>query len=316
MNKNIIIVLTLLALMISVFASGCTDQSGEDTTIEEEKLVVAVSILPQQEFVEKIAGNNINVVVLIPPGASPATHEPTAGQLREVADAKAYFTVGSGLPFENVWLDKIKTVNYDMRIFDCSEGITIMEMHEEEEEHHDMEIGEEDMEEKDTHEHGGLDPHIWTSPLNAKIMVENTYLGLIEIDPANKETYLQNKEAYLKELDEADQRIRATLGEEDGSFMTYHPSWNYFATEYGLDMITIEEEGKEPSPKDMQRLIDEAKEKNISVIFVQAQFSTQSAKAIADAIDGQVVTVDPLAKDYINNLDNIAEAFSQSIIKE
>jgi zinc transport system substrate-binding protein len=311
MNRKIMIILTLFAVMTSIFVSGCTNQIGEDDIQESEKLTVAVSILPQQEFVEMIAGDNVNVVVLIPPGASPATHEPTAGQLREVADAKAYFTVGSGLPFENVWIDKIRTVNNEMLIVDCSEGITIMEMHEAEEDH------EEEVEpEEDGHAHEGVDPHIWTSPLNAKIMVENTYLGLVEIDPDNKDFYLQNKEAYLQELDEADTRIRVTLGEEGGSFMTYHPSWNYFANEYGLEMITIEEEGKEPSPKDMQRLIDEAKDRNISVIFVQAQFSTQSAEAIASAIDGEVVTIDPLAKDYINNLDTIAEAFSQSMTKE
>ncbi|MGM0770444.1 MAG: metal ABC transporter solute-binding protein, Zn/Mn family [Halobacteriota archaeon] len=311
MNKNIIIILTLFTLLASAFVSGCTDNSIEDAVSEDDRIVVAVSILPQQEFVEKIAGNKVNVVVLIPPGASPATHEPTAGQLREVADAKAYFTVGSGLPFEKVWLDKIKTVNNEMFIVDCSEGIKIIEIHGEEEENHEVEPAE-----NEEHDHEGVDPHIWTTPINAKIMVENTYLGLVRIDPDNKETYLHNKEAYLKELDEVDSRIRETLGEEGGSFMTYHPSWNYFATEYGLDMITIEEEGKEPSPKDMQRLIDEAKEKNISVIFVQAQFSTQSAKAIADAIGGEVVTVDPLAKDYINNLDTIARAFSQGMTKE
>ncbi|WP_445474504.1 metal ABC transporter solute-binding protein, Zn/Mn family [Methanococcoides methylutens] len=308
MNRNIKLILSLFTLLAAVSMSGCIDQTEENAS-QDETIAVAVSILPQQEFVEKIAGDKVNVIVLIPPGASPATHEPTAGQLRDVADAKAYFTVGSGLPFENVWLEKIETVNENMLIVDCSEGITIMEMHEEE---HENEV---EVEEND-HDHGGLDPHIWTSPVNAKIMVENTYLGLIEIDPDNSELYLQNKEAYLKELDDADARIRSTLGEEGGSFMTYHPSWNYFATEYGLEMITIEEEGKEPSPRDMQRLIDEAEEKNIRVIFVQAQFSTQSAEAIASAINGEVVTVDPLAKDYIDNLDIITEAFSQGITKE
>ncbi|WP_440951445.1 metal ABC transporter solute-binding protein, Zn/Mn family [Methanococcoides sp. FTZ1] len=313
MNRNITITLAVLILMASISISGCTDQPAEDSNQQSEKLVVAVSILPQQEFVEKIAGDTVNVVVLIPPGASPATHEPTAGQLREVADAEAYFIVGSGLPFENVWLDKIRTVNSEMLIFDCSEGIAIMETHEENEAEYEDHSAEE---EGEAHDHGGVDPHIWTSPLNAKIMVENTYQGLIEIDPDNKELYLKNKEAYLQELEEADARIRESFGDEGGSFMTYHPSWSYFAAEYGLDMITIEEEGKEPSPKDMQRLIDEAEEKNISVIFVQAQFSTQSAQAIASAIGGEVVTVDPLAKDYIDNLNSITEAFSRGIAKE
>ena len=193
MNRNIMIILAILILMASIFISGCTDQTEEDNNQQSEKLVVAVSILPQQEFVEKIAGDKVNVVVLIPPGASPATHEPTAGQLREVADAKAYFIVGSGLPFENVWLDKIKAVNSEMRIFDCSKGIIIMETQEEEEAGHEVHSVEE---EGEIHDHGGVDPHIWTSPINAMIMVENTYQGLIEIDPDNKELYLQNKEAF------------------------------------------------------------------------------------------------------------------------
>ncbi|KGK97817.1 zinc ABC transporter substrate-binding protein [Methanococcoides methylutens] len=312
MNRNIKLILGIFTLLVAISTSGCIDQTEENSS-QDDAIVVAVSILPQQEFVDKIAGDRVNVVVLIPPGASPATHEPTAGQLRDVADARAYFTVGSGLPFENVWLEKIETVNEDMLIVDCSEGIQIIEMHEEE---HEEEQNAEEGEAEAGHDHGGVDPHVWTSPMNAKIMVENTYLGLIEIDPDNSEFYLQNKKAYLKELDEADARIRDTLGEEGGSFMTYHPSWNYFATEYGLDMITIEEEGKEPSPRDMQRLIDEAEEKNIKVIFVQAQFSTQSAEAIASEIGGEVVTVDPLAKDYIDNLDIITEAFSHGITKE
>jgi len=295
-------ILTLIMLIATLSAAGCID-NGEGAS-GEDRIIVAVSILPQQEFVEKIAGDNVDTVLMIPPGASPATHEPSPGQLRELTKARAYFIVGSELPFEEVWLGKIEGINEDL-----SKGIDMIDT---ETEVHD---GEENtyLEDRD-HAHEGSDPHVWTSPINAKMMVENTYLGLIEIDPENKDIYLKNKENYLKELDDADAMIREKLMEgEERSFMTYHPSWGYFAAEYGLDMITIENEGKEPSPKDMQRVIDKAKEKNIKTIFVQAQFSKQSAETIASAIDGKVVVVDPLAKDYVGNLEIISEAFSEGL---
>jgi len=308
-------ILTLIMLIATLSAAGCID-NGEVAS-GEDRIIVAVSILPQQEFVEKIAGDNVDTILMIPPGASPATHELSPGQLRELTKARAYFIVGSELPFEQVWLKKIEGINEDMLIVDCSKGIDIIDTETDEhggEENTRLEDSDENIQKDGDHAHEGSDPHVWTSPINAKIMVENTYLGLIEIDPENKDIYLKNKESYLKELDEADSMIREKLMEgEERSFMTYHPSWGYFAAEYGLDMITIENEGKEPSPQDMQRVIDKAKEKNIKTIFVQAQFSKQSAETIASAIDGKVVVVDPLAKDYVGNLEIISEAFSEGL---
>ena len=303
-------ILTLIMLIATLSAAGCID-NGEGAS-GEDRMIVAVSILPQQEFVEKIAGDNVATILMIPPGASPATHEPSPGQLRELTKASAYFIVGSELPFEEVWLGKIEGINEDMLIVDCSKGINIIDTETEENTH--LEDSDENLQKDGDHAHEGSDPHVWTSPINAKMMVENTYLGLIEIDPENKDLYLKNKENYLKELDEADAMIREKLMEGEGrSFMTYHPSWGYFAAEYGLDMITIENEGKEPSPQDMQRIIDKATEKNIRTIFVQAQFSKQSAETIASAIGGKVVVVDPLAKDYVGNLEIISEAFSEGL---
>ncbi|ABE51954.1 metal ABC transporter solute-binding protein, Zn/Mn family [Methanococcoides burtonii] len=303
-------ILTLIMLIFTLSATGCIDNGGSASG--DDRIIVAVSILPQQEFVEKIAGDNVETILMIPPGASPATYEPSPGQLRELTKARAFFIVGSGLPFEEVWLGKIEGINKDMLIVDCSKGINIIGTETEENTH--LKNIDENFQEDGDHAHEGSDPHIWTSPINAKMMVENTYLGLIEIDPENKDIYLNNKENYLKELDDADAMIREKLMEgEERSFMTYHPSWGYFAAEYGLDMITIENEGKEPSPQDMQRVIDKAKEKNIRTIFVQAQFSKQSAETIASAIDGKVVVVDPLAKDYVGNLEIITEAFSEGM---
>ncbi|RLI89650.1 MAG: zinc ABC transporter substrate-binding protein, partial [Candidatus Altiarchaeales archaeon] len=126
-----------------------------------ERLGVVVTILPQADFVKKVGGSRVRVTVMVPPGASPHTYEPTPGQLMETSKAKIYFKVGSGVEFENVWMDRIRAINPDMVIIDGSEGITKREG----------------------------DPHIWNSPINAKKMVENIYNGLIRVDPANADEY-------------------------------------------------------------------------------------------------------------------------------
>ena len=145
-------------------------------------------------------------------------------------------------------------------------------------------------------------------------MVEHIYEGLVEVDPENEEVYLENKNDYIAELDELDEEIKTILsGKEGNSFMVYHPAWGYFAEQYNLTQVPVEIEGKEPSVKDMQNVIDLAREKDIKVIFVQTGFSTVSAEAIATEIDGEVVEVDPLAKNYIDNLSKVAIAFEKGL---
>jgi len=205
----------------------------------QEKLIVMVSILPQADFVEQVGGDKVEVIVMISPGASPATYEPTASQLKAVSSAKMYAKVGSGLPFEEVWLDKIGSANPDMLLVDTSEGITLIAM---EEHHHDEEISGDDSDKR------GMDPHIWLSPGNAKILVQNICDGLVLIDPANKTYYEQNKEHYIHDLEALHLDINESLsGFENRTFMVFHPSWGYFARDYNLTMIAVETEGKEPS---------------------------------------------------------------------
>ncbi|MBN2109766.1 MAG: zinc ABC transporter substrate-binding protein [Methanosarcinaceae archaeon] len=308
MNRRKLVSVVFILICIA-FAGGCVDEQ-EVSSPSGEDLVVVVSILPEAEFVEQVAGDHVDVTVMVPPGADPHSYEVTTGQLKELNDADMYVKVGSGLSFETVWMDRLIAVNPDMLVVDASEGIQLRAM-----ESHSHDAYEEDHEVGNDHENtGSWDPHIWTSPQNAKIMVENIYEGLVEVDPGNAETYTHNRDAYIAELDAADANIREVLaGHEGSSFIVYHPAWGYFADEYGLEQISVEIEGKEPSVKDMQRLIDTAKEKGIKVIFVQLGFSTTSTQAIADEIGGEVVEVDPLAKDYIANLANVTAAFEKGL---
>ncbi|WMW24241.1 zinc ABC transporter substrate-binding protein [Methanolobus sediminis] len=305
--KKISMLISAFILMGVVLTAGCVDEqssSSANSGTDSGTLIVGVTILPQQEFVEKIAGDNVEVVVMVPPGADPHSYEPTPSQLTALSKAKMYAMVGSGITVEDTMMSKLADLNPDMQIINCSEGITLLE----------MDAHEHEGEEHDDGEEGGLDPHIWTSPANVEIMVENIYQGLVKIDPDNQETYLANKNAYLAELNALDEQIQTALaGKEGSSFMVYHPAWGYFANHYGLTEVSVEIEGKEPSVKDMQSVIDLANEKGIKVIFVQSGFSTVSADAIANEIGGEVVELDPLAKDYIDNLAKVAEAFEKGL---
>jgi zinc transport system substrate-binding protein len=324
MNLKILPLFVLLTVGLSLFASGCTGPGGSqvnestgqkvETTGTGETIIVAVSLLPQAEFVEKVGGDKVKTVVIIPPGAEPHTYEPSPRELGEVSEARMYVTVGVDMPFEKVWIDRFESINSGTLIVNSSNGIKLKELAAHD--HHEAEgAGEHAGELKADHEETGLDPHIWTSPANAKIMVENVYEGLAKIDPGNKTYYAQNRDAYLKELDALDARIREKLeGKKDRIFMVYHPSWGYFAVDYNLTMIPVEIEGKEPSAQDLAKLVDLAKEKHVKVIFVQPQFNAGSAQAVAEEIGGEVVPVDPLAKDYVANMDKVSDIFARNLV--
>jgi zinc transport system substrate-binding protein len=151
------------------------------------------------------------------------------------------------------------------------------------------------------------DPHIWLSPKNAKIMVENICAGLITVDPDHSEYYTQNKNDYLQRLDELDRNIEDMLsGMENGYFMVYHPAWGYFARDYNLEQIAIERAGKEPTAQQIIESVEGAKSHNIKVIFASPEFSQESAETIAKEIGGRVVLISPLPENYIAEMYTLA----------
>ncbi len=272
----------ILAAFFSLLFLFCT--RPEEFT--GDKFRVMVSILPYADFVKKVGRDRVDVMVMIPPGASPATYEPTARQMAALESARLYIKVGSGLPFEEAWLDKIISSARDMVLVDASGGITIH----------------------------GRDPHIWLSPRLAKQQVRNICRGLIRIDPDGRGFYEGNRDAFLSELESLDREIRKEFsGLADAQFMIFHPSFGYFAEDYGLRQVPIEIEGKEPGPRNLVRLIDEAKAKDVKVIFVAPQFSTKQAEVIARGIGGRVEFVDPLARDYVANLRNVTKSLKEGL---
>lgn len=270
-----------------------------------DKLVVSVSVLPQKYFIEQIAGDMIEVNVMIPPGSSPATYEPSVSQLSKIVHSPTYMRIGY-VGFELSWMEKIKAVNPEMKIVDLSVGIDLIKEEEQ------KVIGEQ----KHLHgeAHGGIDPHIWLSSNNSKIIARNTYKELIQLLPDEKDQLNEKYIELLSKIDSIQESIINLLStQEDRSFIIYHPALSYFARDYNLIQYSLEIGGKTPSPAHMKWMIDLAREKKISTIFLQKQFDQKNAEVLAKAIGAKVVLINPLDPDWESQMFNIANQLSSSL---
>jgi zinc transport system substrate-binding protein len=265
-----------------------------------DRTTISVSILPQKYFIEKIAGEKVEVNVLIPPGASPATYEPSMAQLGRLDQSQLYMKIGY-VGFELSWMDKIASVNPDMKIIDLSRGIDLIQDMGEEEEHHG-------------HSHGGTDPHIWMSVINAKVIAANIYKELVLLFPADKEAMKQRFQTFNHELDSLHRSVSARLKEvENRNFLIYHPALSYFARDYNLHQYPIEIEGKIPSPAHLKKLTDLSKQKAIRSIFIQSQFDQRNAEILASEIDAEIIRFNPLDENWKRQMLYIADQFNASL---
>jgi zinc transport system substrate-binding protein len=288
---------SMAAFLIVLMVAGVT--YGQD------KLRVFTGILPQKFFVEQIGKGAVDVDVMVQPGASPHTYEPRPQQMVAISRAKLYFAIG--VQFENVWLKRIASSNPSMKIIKTHEGIERVPMM-----GHDHE--EEGGHQGHSHEGSAPDPHIWLSPPLVLIQARNILSALQEADPSNFDLYEANYRDLVSRVISIDSELRNIFKDKKGiSFMVFHPAWGYFARAYGLSQIPVEIEGKEPKPSQLQRLIQDAKARNVKVIFTQPQFSTRSAEQVAREIGGQVITVDPLALDWVENMREVAEKFKAGL---
>jgi zinc transport system substrate-binding protein len=267
---------------------------------QDSPITVVVSIPPQKYFVERVGGDRVNVSVLLPPGSSPATYEPRPDQLQSISGADAYVRIR--VPFENAIWDRIRAVNSEMIIVDLTENIDRVDIA--------------------TRKPGNSadaadaprrpDPHIWLSPPLVQQQAQTIYEALVVLDPAGEATYASNLEQFQADIDQLNQTIEDSLANvESPTFMVFHPAWGYFADAYGLEMLPIEVGGNEPSAAELSQLIQEAQAKEIEVVFAQPQFNTEDAETIARDIGGEVVLLNPIAEDWLSNMQQVATAFEQ-----
>ena len=276
-----------------------------------ERLSVFVSILPQKFFVQQIGGDRVDVAVLVEPGASPHTYEPKPRQMAALTGARLYFAVGVG--FEQAWLRRIAAANPQMAIVHTDHNIRKIPMaaHHHHDDHDDDHSHHHD---KHHHDHVGYDPHIWLSPPLVMQQARTILMALQEADPSHNRLYEENYKRFLDRVYQLDAELRAMFAGKKGlQFMVFHPAWGYFAEAYNLRQVPVEVMGKEPKPRELQALIQHARNAGIRVVFVQPQFSMRSAETVAREINGQVVFADPLAEDWFANLKSVAEKFEAAL---
>ncbi len=274
------IVILICGTLIAVGALVYLYNQPEHAEIGNTKIDVVVTILPEADFVRHVGGDRVRVIVIVPPGVSPHIYEPRPRRLKQVSDAELYFMLGSGMRLEQNLIAKIKAINPDIKIINISEGITRIDN----------------------------DPHIWTAPANAKLMVENICDALVRIDPGHAGYYINNEKAYLRELDALDAYFHRKLDRFNNRvFMIYHPAFAYLAGQYNLTQIAVERSGKEPTAKVIEDCVEQAKRYNLRYVFVVPQYRTVQCDAIAREIRGEIVPMDPLPANYTANMRHIAD---------
>jgi zinc transport system substrate-binding protein len=262
-------------ILSALFFITCSDHVKQGTRI-------TVTIEPQRYFAEQLVDTLFTITAMVPPGTSPESYDPTPQQMTQLSESKAYFQIGR-IGFENVWLDKLKQNNPKTLFFDNSQGIDLL-----------------------------ADPHIWTSPKEALVIVQNMYKALIEIDPENAGIYKVNLENLQKEINETAQTVDSLLSlpSSQKAFIIFHPALTYFARDYGLTQYTIEKDGKEPSPEQLKALIDAAKRENIKTVFIQQEFDQKNAEIIARETGCRLVAINPLSYHWREEIIRIAQALS------
>ncbi|AGA91236.1 ABC-type metal ion transport system, periplasmic component/surface adhesin [Thioflavicoccus mobilis 8321] len=272
------------------------------TLVAAEPLRVFASVIPIQTFVEKIGGEHVDARAMVRPGFNPHTYDPSPQQIAALAGTVLY--VRTGVPFEDAWMERLRSANPKMQVIDARDGIALREPQAHEDEDHDHDHD---------HDHE-QDPHVWTSPPLAKHMVGVIRDSLTELDPAHAANFARNHDAFVAELEALDRDLHALLDPlPNRKFMVFHPAWGYFADTYGLTQVPIEREGKEPGARTLAALIDQANADGIKVVFVQPQFDERQAHQVAEAIGGAVIAVDPLAADYVDNLRRVGREFAQAL---
>ncbi|MRR21191.1 zinc ABC transporter substrate-binding protein, partial [bacterium] len=280
----------------------------------DDRMTVTVTIPPFAWFVEQIGGDDFKVNVLLPPGADHHIWEPLPAQISSLSGSAAFIMNGQ-LSFEHAWMDRFRQVNPDMKVLDLSGNIEMIGKEDTEPDDADHEgHGHSEGAGEDGHAHGGPDPHYWMSPVAARIMARDVRNFLAEINPASAEKYDANLQAVNTKIAEVDSTVRAALGDDPHrTVLIYHPALAYMGRDYGFEQVSFEDEGKSPSPARMKELIDVAREKEIKIIFIQAEYDVRNAQSLSRETGARLVVINPMNPEWPEAVMEVAREIGSEI---
>ena len=240
---------------------------------------ITVSIEPLRYLTGQIVGDRFEVVTMVPKGSSPETYEPTARQMADLSESILYIKVGE-LGFERTWMPRLTSNAPHITVVNSSEGIT---------------------------SHIGDDPHSWMSARNAIIMAHNIYEAVKRIDVKDSVFFRQRLDSLCNVIHATDKYIRQTTAQAQcKSFIIYHPALTYFASDYGLEQLALEEHGREPSAAELEQIISTARAKGVKTMFVQREFANRNVDIITNTIGARKVEINPLGYDWNKEMRRIA----------
>ena len=273
----------LYLIILCVILAGCkgTPQkqadSGKVSRTEKPAVTVTVTISPYKYFVDQIAKGKVDVNVMVSNGNNPETYEPYAQQMMELSKSALYLKVGS-IGFEQTWMKKLQDNAPDMKVIDTSVGI------------------------KPAKTPGGnIDPHVWMSCSNARIIASNILKALCELEPKNKAFFEKNYQSLLSIIDKRDSTIKENFKKDPDlvrKFVIYHPILTYFARDYQLEQLAIEEEGREPSAAQLKSLIERARKEKIKFCLIQAEFANRNTTTFIKESYTKPMNINPLQDDW------------------
>ena len=283
----------LYLIILCVILAGCkgTPQkqadSGKDSETEKPAVTVTVTISPYKYFVDQIAKGKVDVNVMVSNGNNPETYEPYAQQMMELSKSALYLKVGS-IGFEQTWMKKLQDNAPEMKVIDTSVGI------------------------KPAKTPGGnIDPHVWMSCSNARIIASNILKALCELEPKNKAFFEKNYQSLLNIIDKRDSTIRESFRKDPDlvrKFVIYHPILTYFARDYQLEQLAIEEEGREPSASQLKSLIERARKEKIKFCLIQAEFANRNTTTFINESHTKPMDINPLQGDWNRAMQEAAAA--------
>ena len=275
MNKTI----SYLLFLVSAFLTACVGKPVK------EGRIVTVTIEPLRYFTEQIAGNRFKVVTMVPNGGNPETYEPSARQMMNLSESDMYIKVGN-IGFERTWMKKLEANAPHAIVVDSSDGITPQRT-----------------------PHGHIDPHTWMSAANARIIALNIYRALAGIDSKDSIYFRDNLQKLLNRIDSVDTSIRTVLTKETSkAFLVYHPVLTYFAHDYKLRQIAMEEEGRQPSAAQLQTVITEARQAGVKTFFVQKEFANRNVDVVARETKTAKTEINPLGYDWEKEMLKVANS--------
>ncbi len=309
MKKGQSLLIGVFASLVLVLSGLVFSCAGKSSGALGKSLTV--SILPQAYFVERIGSGRVKPLVLVGPGQSPHSYEPSPKQMEGLAKSLGWLTID--MEFEHALLPKVSSLYPSLAVLDGTEGMVFRSLEEHSHEDEEGEVHEEGEEHEEGEHLEERDPHVWLGRKNAQALALNTLTALVSLDPEGKASYEKAYAALSADIDKTFDDLVPQLAQLRGKpVFVFHPAFGYFLDEFGIEQKAVEISGKEPTQQALADLIAEAKAEGVSVIFVQKQFPTTAAQTIAKAINGQVIGIDDLAENWLDNLRDLGSALAKA----